>query len=176
LLAADLAQAQATLLAPSVATSPAASQAAPPSIVPSAVNPPSTSPAAEVPSPSSTLLSPQPTATQAAPFVLRKREPVCDPALGKGLLIVYVWDAQGNELAGIELVVNWEDGENRFFTGLKPELGLGYADFTMQAGVSYSLRIAQGGEPVFNLSAPTCNAANGESFPGVLILEFIQQP
>ncbi|PWH13397.1 MAG: hypothetical protein DDG59_14345 [Anaerolineae bacterium] len=176
LLAADLAQAQATLLAPTVATPANLPQSAP------TVSP--ASPAASVSTPSPTARSLPPSASQASPepstspaprFLLRKRESLCDPALGKGLIIVYVWDAQGNELPGVELVVNWEGGEGRFFTGLKPELGLGYADFTMQAGVAYSVRIASGGEPVYNLSAPSCTAANGETFPGVWILEFIQE-
>lgn len=171
LLAADLAQAQATLLAPTVATIPSSSQ--PPT------SPVSSSPTVatqtQLPtaaSPQPNTGSPQPTPTDQAPFVLRKREAVCDPALGKGLIIVYVWDAEGNELPGVELVVNWEGGENHFFTGLKPEMGLGYADFTMQEAITYTVRIASGGEPVFNLAAPTCTAANGETFPGVWILEF----
>ncbi len=175
LLAADLAQAQATLLAPTVATPPAFTQPPAVTAVPSP-SPATTFSAEETPSlPSATLASPQPTPTRQTPFLLRKRESVCDPALGKGLILVYVWDAQGNELPGVEIVVNWEDGENRFFTGLKPELGLGYADFAMQEGINYSLRIASGGEPVFNLIAPTCTAANGETFLGVWILEFLQK-
>ena len=168
LLAADLAQAQATLLAPTVATSAGLSPSPPAAVSPSPTG------AVATPSPAETLASPQPTPSAQKPFVLRKREAVCDPALGKGLIIVYVWDAQGNELPGVEIIVNWEGGEDRFFTGLKPELGLGYADFAMQAEVVYSLRIASGGEPVFNLSAPPCTAANGEAFPGVWILEFVQ--
>lgn len=175
LLAADLAQAQATLLAPTVATPANASPSPPAAVSPSPAGSVATpSPAETISSPAATLASPQPTTSPQKPFVLRKREAVCDPALGKGLIIVYVWDAQGNELPGVEIIINWEGGEDRFFTGLKPELGLGYADFAMQVEVVYSLRIASGGEPVFNLSAPSCTAANGEAFPGVWILEFVQ--
>lgn len=175
LLAADLAQAQATLLAPTVATSAPFTQP-PSSNLPSPPVATTTLPSAETPSsPSATAASPQPTATRPSPFVLRKQESICDPALGRGLIIVYVWDVEGSELPGVEIVVSWEGGENRFFTGLKPELGLGYADFAMQAGIIYSVRIASGGEPVFNLTAPTCIAANGETFLGVWILEFIQK-
>ncbi|MBI1865988.1 MAG: HD-GYP domain-containing protein, partial [Nitrospirae bacterium] len=50
----------------------------------------------------------------------------------------------------IEIVVVWDAGEDHFFTGLKPELGQGYADFTMTEGVSYTLRLA---EP-FTMSEP----------------------
>jgi hypothetical protein len=175
LLAADLAQAQATLLAPTAATPAGLSPSPPAAVAPSPAGSIATpSPAETLASPAATLASPQPTPSAQKPFVLRKREAICDPALGKGLIIVYVWDAQGNELPGVEIIVNWEGGEDRFFTGLKPDLGLGYADFAMQAEVVYSLRIASGGEPVFNLSAPPCTAANGEAFPGVWILEFVQ--
>lgn len=175
LLAADLAQAQATLLAPTVATSPSLTLT-PASTAISSPSSATTLPPTETSSaPSATLATPQPTSPTQKPFLLRKRESICDPALGKGLIIVYVWDAEGNELPGVEIVVNWEGGENRFFTGLKPELGLGYADFAMQEGVTYSVRIASGGEPVFNLTAPTCTAANGETFLGVWILEFLQE-
>lgn len=175
LLAADLAQAQATLLAPTVATAASFNQPPVSTALPSPSLVATLPPAETLSAPSATLASPQPTSPPQKPFILRKRETVCDPALGKGLIIVYVWDAEGNELPGIEIIVNWEGGENRFFTGLKPEFGLGYADFTMQEGIVYSVRIASGGEPVFNLSAPTCTAANGETFLGVWILEFLQE-
>ncbi|MCS6906808.1 MAG: hypothetical protein RML93_02870 [Anaerolineales bacterium] len=175
LLAADLLRSQATLLAPTVTmtTTPTPLAGAPPS--PSSPNPipPSPSPTSSVAS--TPFASPQPNSTFQTSFILRKRESVCDPALGKGLIIVYVWDAQGNELPGVELMVSWEGGEDRFFTGLKPELGLGYADFSVREGVVYSVRVASGGEPALNLSAPTCTAANGETFPGVWILEFMQE-
>ncbi|MCX8061537.1 MAG: hypothetical protein N3D16_03030 [Anaerolineales bacterium] len=175
LLAADLAQAQATLLAPTVATAAPFTQPPVSTVLPSPSPATTLPPAATLSSSSATLTAPQLTSTRQMSFVLRKRETVCDPALGKGLIIVYVWDAQGNELPGVEIVVNWEGGENRFFTGLKPELGLGYADFAMQEGVVYSVRLASGSEPVFNLTAPTCTAANGETFLGVWILEFLQE-
>ncbi len=176
LLAADLAQAQATLLAPTVSTPSSPTQNAPFS-----TSIPPTAGATMLPNPdapstvTATSALQQLTPTRQIRFILRKRESICDPALGKGLIIVYVWDAQGNELAGVEILVSWEGGEDRFFTGLKPEAGLGYADFTMQADVVYSVRIAGGGEPVFNLSVPSCNTASGETFPGVWILEFIQE-
>ncbi len=176
LLAADLAQAQATLFAPTVETlssSPQPSGADTPLSPPTSVATPT--PSGSPSSATATLAPLQPTSTRQARFILRKRESVCDPALGKGLMMVYVWDANGNELAGVEITVSWEGGEDRFFTGLKPEFGLGYADFAMQPETAYSVRVATGGEPVFNLTAPPCTTAGGETFPGVWILEFIQE-
>ncbi len=172
LLAADLAQAQATLLAPTVATLSSSPQ---PTDASTPLSPATVAPSGTLSQATATLDPSQPTSTRQARFILRKRESVCDPALGKGLMMVYVWDANGNELAGVEITVSWEGGEDRFFTGLKPEFGLGYADFAMQPETAYSVRVATGGEPVFNLTAPPCTTAGGETFPGVWILEFIQE-
>ena len=38
-----------------------------------------------------------------------------------------------NPYPSVELVVTWDEGEDHFFTGLQPELGLGYGDFLMTA-------------------------------------------
>ncbi|MDI6814027.1 MAG: hypothetical protein QMD10_10880, partial [Desulfitobacteriaceae bacterium] len=92
LLAADLAQAQATLLAPTVATLSSSPQ---PSGASTPLSPATVAPSGSPSSATATLASSQPTSTRQARFILRKRESVCDPALGKGLMIVYVWDANG---------------------------------------------------------------------------------
>ena len=82
-------------------------------------------------------------------------------------------NASGDPASGIEVIVTWEGGEERFFTGLKPDKGLGYADFTPIPGVGYTLRLGDGGEPVSGLSAVSCQSA-GETFWGAWALEFIQ--
>jgi hypothetical protein len=56
-----------------------------------------------------------------------------------GQLMVTVWDAEGQPRSNVELLIRWDDGDERFFTGLKPEMGLGYADFAMEKGKSYEL-------------------------------------
>jgi hypothetical protein len=72
-----------------------------------------------------------PTLTPGASFFLLSRELVCDPNLEEALIQVLALDAADQPVPGVEIVVNWEGGENHFFTGLIPELGLGYADFSM---------------------------------------------
>jgi hypothetical protein len=94
---------------------------------------------------------------------------------GSPLIIVQTYDAAGQGVAGVEVVVNWDGGENRFFTGLKPELGLGYADFTMAPGVVYTLRLAEGGQIVPNLTPNECEASDGSRYWGSWLLTF-QQP
>jgi hypothetical protein len=39
-------------------------------------------------------------------------------------------------------VVSWNTGQDRFFTGLRPEKGKGYADFTMAPQVEYDVSLA----------------------------------
>jgi hypothetical protein len=76
---------------------------------------------------------------------------------------------------GIKIIVTWNQGEDHFYTGLKPELGNGYADFIMQADTIYSVRVVEGGAFVPNITAPTCTDSNGANALGGLLLTF-QQP
>ena len=116
-----------------------------------------------------------PTFTPGAPFIVLSQETICKPNLTEALLQVYVIDARRRPLPGIELIVTWDGGEDHFFTGFKPELGNGYADYQMQAGVSYVLRIGSGGAFATDLAVPSCPSANGDSFNGGLSVTF-QQP
>jgi hypothetical protein len=79
----------------------------------------------------------------------------------------------GQPLSGVLVIVTWAGGEERFFTGLKPEKSLGYADYAQQPGVVYSLRLGETGEIVNDLSAVQCNRA-GNQFWGAWILRFTQ--
>lgn len=115
-----------------------------------------------------------PTAGPGAPFILVEQETVCDPGAPR-LLQFILMDSRRNQIPGAEIIVTWNQGEDRFFTGLKPELGDGYADFVMQADTVYNIRVVTGGAFVPDLSAPTCTDANGDNYPGGVQLTF-QQP
>lgn len=115
-----------------------------------------------------------PTPTPGAPFVLLEISQVCNPALSQPLIQVQTNDAAGNPVPGVAIVIEWDGRQEQFFTGLKPELGLGYADFTMTPGVSYTLRLADGGEPVPALSATECETEAGERYWGSWLLIFAQ--
>jgi len=104
--------------------------------------------------------------TPGKPFELGSQENTCDESLGEGLLQVIVQLTSRRQLPGIELILSWSSGEEHFFTGLKPELGNGYADFAMSPGVTYTLRAAEGGAIVPGLTSPTCQASNGGTFFG----------
>ena len=123
--------------------------------------------------------TPRPTFTSipqpGAPFTLVGQDVVCDPALSEGLMQVMLMDGRRRQVAGIKIIVTWDNGEDQFFTGLKPELGNGYADFLMDTRTIYSIRVVEGGTFVPNLVPPTCTDSNGGTYFGGLLLTF-QQP
>jgi hypothetical protein len=123
-------------------------------------------------------LTPLPTATPSptsgAPFVLDKQDTVCDPNLKEPTIQILASDASGNPVPGIEGVVTWDGGETHFYTGLKPEMGSGYADFTMTPGTIYTLRLGDGGQPVNGLTAEQCSQSGGGTYWGSLRLYFKQ--
>jgi len=123
--------------------------------------------------------TPRPTSTPkpvtGTPFTLVGQDTVCDVDLNPGLLQFTLMDSHRNQVAGIQIIVTWAESEDRFFTGFKPELGDGYADFIMQADTVYSIRVVEGGSFVPNISAPICTDSNGVTNLGGLLLTF-QQP
>jgi hypothetical protein len=125
------------------------------------------------------ILTPRPTATpkpeSGAPYTLLGQDKVCDTSLKPGLLQFILMDSRRKQVAGIEIIVTWAKGEDHFYTGFKPELGDGYADFIMQMDTVYSIRVVEGGSFVPNISAPTCTDENGSTYLGGLLLTF-QQP
>lgn len=127
---------------------------------------------------SSTFL-PRPTFTPipppGKPFELISQDTVCEPAAQPGLMKFILTDKRRKQVAGIEIIVTWEQGQDHFFTGFKPELGNGYADFVMQADTIYSVRVVEGGASIPNISAPICKGSGGADFVGGWLLTFQQQ-
>jgi hypothetical protein len=75
-----------------------------------------------------------------AVFRVAQSTALCDPAIS-GLLRVYVRDDAGKGVPGVQILVNWPGGEDRFFTGFKPEADPGYADFEMEPGEVYQVEL-----------------------------------
>lgn len=115
-----------------------------------------------------------PTATLGAPYQLIGEEIVCEPELAEGLLQIVVTDIRRQQIPGAEIIITWNNGEEHIFTGLKPELGHGYADFLMTPDVTYSVRMADGGTPALDLTIPDCENTNGEPYLGGMRLTFKQ--
>jgi hypothetical protein len=124
-------------------------------------------------------ITPRPTHTPAptagAPFILLSNDKVCNPNLTDGLLQISVIDSHHHQMPGVEIIITWDGGEEHFFTGFKPDIANGYADYIMQANVAYTVRIAESGTPVPNLIAPACTDSSGQTYTGGFHLTF-QQP
>jgi hypothetical protein len=58
---------------------------------------------------------------------------------------------EGAGIPGSEIWVIWSGGVDRFTTGLKPEIGPGYADFDMTPGLVYAVAVADPKLPVVDL-------------------------
>jgi len=116
-----------------------------------------------------------PTPTLGAPFQLVGQDTFCDLELAEGLLQIIVTNASRKQISGAEIIITWNNGEEHIYTGLKPELGNGYADFLMSIDTVYSVRMADGGTPASELSAPPCTNSDGSSYQGGLRITF-QQP
>lgn len=144
-----------------------ASQTSNPPLIISTATPPPTNPTrpmnTEAPSP-----------TQGSGLILLETRLICNPDQAQPLIQIQVQDAAGQPVPSIELVVTWEGGEDRFYTGLKPELGLGYADFLMMPEVLYSLRLAEGGQAINDISAAECLLEDGDRYWGSWLFTFTQ--
>ena len=141
-------------------------------LTPQATNTPGPSPTQRLtntPKPTGT-----PTPTQGAPFVITARDEKCDTDSQQGLLLVEVRNKKRQPIEGQEIIISWSGGEESFFTGLKPEINNGYADYLMQPGVAYSVRLASGGETASGITPPVCTK-DGVEYVGTIQIIF-QQP
>ena len=115
-----------------------------------------------------------PIPTAGAPLALTAQDTICDTNLPDGLLQVLVLNSSRRQMPGMEIQITWDGGSERFFTGLKPELGNGYADFLMTPDVVYSLQLGVGSDVASGISAPACQTADGNPYFGGIKLTFQQ--
>lgn len=114
------------------------------------------------------LPTPTPTATQPQPYILQTRQLLCDPAIAPPLLVVRTRDAAGNPVPGVGIVVSSPDSpDQHFYTGLKVELGLDYADFTMVPEVRYTLRLMDGSQRITDITPERCTVEGVELWGSV---------
>lgn len=116
-----------------------------------------------------------PAPTLGAPFALIGQENLCDTNLPNGLLQVIVLNSNRRQMPGMKIMITWGESEDQFFTGLKPELGNGYADYIMTPTIAYTIQLAAGSDAAAGLTTPTCQTPGDESFVGGIKLTF-QQP
>ncbi len=113
--------------------------------------------------------------TLSAPYILKEKAVDCGRNLRPGLLQIWVENASGLAMPGVRIQINWKDGEETFYTGLKPELNNGYADFEMTPGTTYSLRVGENGETVTGLGAADCASEGHPERVGGMILRFTER-
>jgi len=58
-------------------------------------------------------------------------------------IAIFVQDAAGKGLPGVRVRIQWNDGEDTFFTGMT-SIDPGYAEYEVQAGRSYSVSVMDG--------------------------------
>jgi hypothetical protein len=116
-----------------------------------------------------------PTPLPLGAFEFVGRQLVCDPQLGEPLIQVVTEGADGEQVPGVEVVITWDAGFDHFFTGLKPEVGAGYGDFTMAGGIEYSVHLAESpSATVDGLVAQTCSEPGGDAYLGSWLLIYKQ--
>lgn len=82
-----------------------------------------------------------PTPGPNSPFGVAQSTVLCDDSEDGGLLRVYVRDRLGAGVPGVEISVIWSGGQDSFFTGFKPAVDPGYADFQMEPGELYQIEL-----------------------------------
>ncbi|MCJ7512466.1 MAG: hypothetical protein MUO23_05800 [Anaerolineales bacterium] len=115
-----------------------------------------------------------PTSTPGAPFQLTRQEVVCEAEAPQPRLQVQIVDASGRGVPAMEIRVVWDQGSDRFVTGLKPELGAGYADFTLEPGIAYTVELPGSSALVTGLKIETCSDPQGQEYEGSWLLVFSQ--
>jgi hypothetical protein len=135
-----------------------------PTLVPTLVPPEPTITLTPAPTLKPTRTPYPPTATPGPrpPFQLAAEEQICEQGQRPRIEVV-VQDQEGMGVSGVEVWLMWDGGSDRAVTGLKPEQGMGYADFDAEQGVDYSLGISDLGAPlVSGLRLESCPEEKGK--------------
>jgi hypothetical protein len=115
-----------------------------------------------------------PTPTPGAPFQVTRQELICDSVSELPRLQVQVLDVNGRGVPATEILVIWDEGTDRFYTGLMPELGAGYADFVLEPDIAYTVQLAGSSALVTGLKIEACTNDQGQAFDGSWLLVFEQ--
>lgn len=106
----------------------------------------------------------QPSTTPIPPYYLEGRRRICEAEREDPRIEVIVQTQEGAGIPGIEIWVTWSGGVDRFLTGLKPEMGLGYADFVMTPGSEYAVAVGDPTLPILSgLRVEACVSGEGDT-------------
>jgi hypothetical protein len=110
-------------------------------------------------------------AGEGASYFLSDQDLVCESSEAPPLVKIFVFDANRNPQAGVELTLVSSEDEDDFSTGLRPEMSPGYAEHVLVPGTLYTLNIS--GEQVMGgLQAAACETDLGEPAWGSWVLIF----
>ncbi len=98
-------------------------------------------------------------------YIVTKMEKLCNGNSSYPMIEIYVF-ANGSQIPWVEVEVDWASGADRFYTGLKPDIGIGYADFEMNQQVLYNVRLSENSEMVEEISWAECVAVDGNIYWG----------
>jgi hypothetical protein len=101
--------------------------------------------------------TPLPSPTTRPNYRLLTQQRVCadEPA---PRIEVLTWNAFLGPEPGVEVIVRWQGGSDRFYTGFKPDRGADYGDFTMEPDISYSVELAAGSPEITGLRIEPCDS------------------
>ena len=112
-----------------------------------------------------------PTATPVPDYQVIDRTLECTHGKQPPQIRVIVQDQFGQSVSGKEIWITWDDGSDRFVTGLKPEIDPGYGDFRMQPDRSYNVGVAKPTSVIVSdLRADPCETDGRTSWRLVLAL------
>jgi hypothetical protein len=124
--------------------------------------PPTKTPSSVFPTASPSGIALVPTSAPVGSYFGEYQGTFCDVELS-GTIEVRVLDGAGQDVGGARLRVIWDGGSSDFVTGLKPERGVGFADFHMEAGLSYIVSMPNQSDPLPNpLEAKQCFTEAGD--------------
>ncbi len=126
------------------------------------------------PTPDASIVLVTPTSISADLFILQSLEKICEPRPDKALFQIQAMDKNNQPVPGVLIILSSEHGDERFYTGLSPDKGLGYAEFSPAPGVIYSLRLEEDGIPIQDLTISECQDSSGELYPGSWLFQFIK--
>jgi len=109
--------------------------------------------------------------SESARYELQDQELVCDAVDTPPYLQLFVFDANANPQAGVQLSLGSQDGVAELSTGLHPEMSPGYAEFILTPRLVYSLSI-NGVEAMGGIQAAACETDAGEPAWGTWLLLF----
>ena len=94
-------------------------------------------------------------------YRLLSQTDICEEDTSSSSIKVVVVDSTLTEVRGIEVLLSWDNGSDRALTGFKRNEGAGYADFTIDPDISYTVSMGDGDGEVGGLQGGSCADGTG---------------